>query len=1097
MNYNLILRKAIMRTFFSLLIIALSVPFVCAENAHGQALKENNIYYSIKNKHIADVFSDLNKQTGFNFFYDESVIEELNTITIDVKNSSIDVVLSELAKKTGLSFKKIDNTISVSRKTNTPVNLIQQQDKRITGIVTDEKGEPIIGANVVEKGTTNGTITDLDGNFSFEISGSVPLIISYIGYKEKEVALENQTIFNIKLIEDLQALEEVVVIGYGTVKKSDLTGSVSSIKGTDINSYPSPNVMQALSGKSTGVQVNQTTGAPGAGISIRIRGTNSIQGNNEPLYVIDGFPISGNPTNLNNADIESLEILKDASATAIYGSRGANGVVMITTKKGQSGKTRIEFESSYGTQSLIKKLDLMNANEYASFYNIQQKKDSGKEFFTQEQIDNFGKGFDWQDLIFRTAPILTTGLTVSGGTDKTQFSIAAHLYNQDGIVKGSDYNRYSLRTNINHKFNKQFSINLTSTLSRLETERKDSGGGNRGSSMISAAISAPPTLSPYKEDEGYTILSTAYPFVATDIINPMNFINEQKNSIKANVVLANVALNYNPIPELTIKIAGGIENRDDTENAYKTRNYIYSNGAASYKASQATSLLNENTISYYKTFNEKHNVSAVAGFTYQDFTSTYVSGGGSGFLSDIFEEYNLGAAMTPNVPSSGYSKSVLFSYLARANYSFDNKYLFTVSIRRDGSSKYSKGNKWGNFPSAAFAWRISEEGFLKDNALISNLKLRLSWGKTGSQAINAYATLNTLSAGRTIFDDAYHNTFAPGTRLPGNLKWETTVQTDLGFDLSLLNNRINFNVDYYVKNTKDLLNTVKLPTSMGYNNTIRNVGEIQNRGLEIGLNTPIFTGDFKWDITANVSINRNKVVKLYGGEDILGGNINVVVINDNSNILKEGRPVGQFWGYIEDGYDDQGRIVFKDLDQNNAITQDDKTYIGNPNPDFIYGISSSMKYKDFEFSFFLQGVQGNDLLNVSSINNTIDYGFGLNMPKEVYYNHWSPENQNAKYPAISYNTTAKLSNRFIEDGSYLRMKNIQLNYSLPVRRWNVKWISDALLYISAQNLFTITKYSWWDPEVNSYGSGNSTSLGIDHNSYPSARSFTIGAKIGF
>jgi TonB-linked SusC/RagA family outer membrane protein len=841
----------------------------------------------------------------------------------------------------------------------------------------------------------------------------------------------------------------------------------------------------------------QNTGAPGASVSIRVRGTNSIQGSNEPLYVVDGFPINGSPTSINNSDIESIEILKDASATAIYGSRGANGVVMITTKKGQSGKTQVEFTTSYSSQSVIKKLDLMNAREYALFYNLQQENDTGKEFFTQDQIDGFGEGYDYQDLIFRTAPLLTTGLNVSGGNEKTRFSISGSTYNQEGIVKGSAYNRYSLNTNVDHKMSDKFSISLTNTMSHLIRDARDSGGGSRGNSMISAAISAPPTLDPYNDDGTYRKLATVYPFVATDLINPLNYINEQKNRVRANIILTNVALMFNPVPELTIKIMGGIENRDDTNGGYTTRDYINSPGRASMSATQFTSLLNENTISYRKTFLEKHDVSAVVGFTYQDFLNTSLSGSGNGFLSDVFEEYSLGSASTPNVPGSGYSKSVLLSYLGRVNYSYNNKYLLTASLRRDGSSKYSKGSKWGYFPSAAVAWRVSNEEFLKENPLLSMLKLRASWGMTGSQAIGAYATLSTLSPGRTVFNDTMFNTFAPGTTLPGDLRWETTTQTDVGADIGFLNNRLYFTVDYYIKNTSDLLNTVRLPSSMGYSSTIQNVGKVQNRGLDLGIDTQILTGDFQWDLNANISFNRNKVIKLYNGEDILGGSVNVVVINDNTSILREGRPIGQFWGYLEDGYDDKGKIIFKDLNEDNAITQDDKTYIGNPNPDFVYGINSNMRYKGFELSLFIQGVRGNDIFNASAIVNTIDYGFGLNMPKEVYYNHWTSDNPNAKYPVISYNTTARVSDRFIEDGSYLRLKNIQLAYNFPVRKWNMNWINGFQLYVSGQNLLTQTKYSWWDPEVNSRGGSNSTAQGIDHDTYPSSKAFTIGLRAVF
>src|SRR6185312_12638637 len=413
------------------------------------------------------------------------------------------------------------------------------------------------------------------------------------------------------------------------------------------------------------------------------------------------------------------------------------------------------------------------------------------------------------------------------------------------------------------------------------------------------------------------------------------------------------------------------------------------------------------------------------------------------------------------------------------------------------ASVYSPGNKWGYFPSAALAWRVSNENFFKKVDFISDLKIRAGWGNTGSQAIGAYTTLNQLNPGHTVFNDALYVSYSPGTNLPGNLKWETTEQKDLGVDIGILHNRILVTADYYIKNTSDLLNNVELPPSFGWTNTIQNIGEVQNKGFEFAVDANAFAGEFKWNINANISFNRNKVVKLAGGHDILGGKLSQAIIVDNSNILREGRPIGQFWGYVEDGYDAKGHIKYKDLDGDSAITANDETYIGDPNPKFIYGFNSVMSYKNFELSFFIQGSQGNDILNVNAINNTIDYGYGLNMPEDVYTNHWTPDNPNAKYPIISRSVTAKISNRFIEDGSYMRLKNIQLAFNLPVQKFKTDWIRSIQLYVSGQNLITFTKYSWFDPEVNAVGSGNSTSIGYDWYSYPTAKSVTFGIRAGF
>ncbi len=1104
---NRILFKIMRISIFQIFLTILCISFVIANDGVAQELLNRRISLDVNNEPISEALRQIEKKASVHFMYSPQVIPIDQKITFKSQDKELSKVLNAIlaplnisyevsGKQLILSMKSVDNSV----KPNSEL-LEETLDRTIKGRVKDDLGEGLPGVSIVLKGTQLGTTTDTKGDFSLNIPSentNTTLIFSYVGFSSVERSLGSESVLSVILTPEDRSLNEVVVVGYGVVRKSDLTGAVSQVKSKEINAFPAANPLQALSGRAAGVQVTQNSGAPGGGVSVRIRGTNSIQGSNEPLYVVDGFPTSGsNPTILNNIDIESVEILKDASATAIYGSRGANGVVIITTKQGKVGKTKIDVETSYSSQVLRKKLDLMNGKEYAQFYNMQAKNDKLKPFFTEEQVNNFGDGYDWQNLVFNRAPIKSTSVSVNGGNEKTLFSISGSYYGQDGIVKGSDYNRFSLKTNFKHSVNEKIHFTLTNTLSRLLTDRRDSGGGARGNSMISAAISAPPTLTPYNEDGSYRVLAIAYPFVATDLINPLNYINEQSTAIKANRILSNAAFIYNPIPEITIKIAGGIENSDDRTDTYTSRNFINSPGNASVSTSQFMSLLNENTISYNKVFAQKHSVSAVAGFTYQDFVTTFLSGSGNGFLSDITETSGLNSAITPGIPSSGYAKSVLLSYLARINYVYNDKYLFTASMRRDGSSRYSKGNKWGYFPSGAFAWRVSNENFLKNNPFISELKLRTSWGLTGSQAISPYATLNQLSAGRTIFDDALYTTFSPGTRLPGNLKWETTEQKDLGIDIGLFKNRILISADYYIKNTRDLLNTVVLPSSLGFTSTIQNVGEVQNKGFEFGVDSKVFTGSFKWDLNANISFNRNKVVKLYGEGDILGGNVNVVVINDASNILREGQPIGRFWGYIENGYTEDGKLKFVDLDNNGTINQNDKTYIGNPNPDFIYGINSSMSYKGFDLSLFIQGVQGNDLLNVSSIVNTIDYGFGLNMPKEVLYNHWTPDNTNAKYPIITRNANARMSNRFVEDGSYLRLRNIQLAYNLPLDKWNVKWMRSTQLYASAQNLLTLTKYSWWDPEVNSRGGDNSISQGIDHNGYPTYKSWTIGLRVGF
>lgn len=1094
---------AIMRlTFLQIAVISLftGLSMGAGLNTYGQEVLDRSISINVNDRRLEDVLADIERLSQVRFSFNPKSIPAREKVSFSFANASLREVLDALSAKLNLAYEVSGSYILISRlKTSHNRELAAPIAIPVSGYVYDDDGQLLPGVNIIEKGTSNGTTTDAAGKFSLNVEDDRSvLVFTFIGYKAQELAVGTTTNFSVTLESDVQALEEVVVVGYGTVKKSDLTGAVAKVKSEEITAFPTTSVVQALSGRAPGVQVLQNTGAPGANVSVRIRGTNSIQGSNEPLYVVDGFPIAGsNPSMLNNADIESIEVLKDASATAIYGSRGANGVVLITTKRGTAGKTQVNLESSFTMQTLRKKLDLMNATEYARFVNETRANDNLPAYFTQQDMDNAGSGFDWQDLIFQNAPMYSTTLSVNGGNEKTRFSVSGSSFNQDGIVKGSDYNRYALRANLTHTINEKLRIDLSSILTRIETNTKNSGGSNRGGSLIAATISAPPTLTPYDADGSYTNMVTAYPFISNSLRNPLNYINDRMDKSLSNTVLTNASVSYKITPDLTVKVLGGIENTDSRGDSYTSLNFVSSQASASVSANQYTSLLSENTITYQKKINDLHNLSAVAGYTWQTFLNTSLSGSGVGFLSDATESYELQAASVPGIPNSGYSRSALQSFLGRVNYTLADRYLFTASARADGSSKYSPGNKWGFFPSAAFAWRISNERFFNTNSFLSDLKARVSWGLTGSQAINAYATLNQLFAGKTTFDKTSYTTYAPGTRLPGDLRWETTEQIDVGVDVGLFQNRIFFTADYYVKNTRDLLNTVVLPPTSGFTTTIQNVGEIQNKGFEFGLDGVIIDSDFKWRAAANISINRNKVTRLYDGEDILGGSIDVNAVQDYANILREGRPVGQFWGYIEEGYNENGQIRYKDTDGDGAITAADKTYTGNPNPNFIFGFNTSASYRNFELTIFLQGVQGNDLLNISSINNTVDYGIGLNMPREVYLNHWTPETPNAKYPKPSISTRTSMSDRFVEDGSYIRLRNIQLAYNLPVQKLNLNWLRNLQVYVSGQNMLTFTNYSWWDPEVNSQGGSNSVNQGIDYFTYPMAKSVTVGLRAGF
>ncbi|MCE7065473.1 TonB-dependent receptor [Dyadobacter sp. CY326] len=1070
-----------------------------AHDSNAQSLLSQKITVVATGSEVKKVLNQVEKQVDVRFVFSSKLIKSTRKVTVNATEKPLYEVLDQILTPLGLQYEVSGKIIILKRQdalppTELPAKSISPK-RNLTGKVVDEMNAPLPGVSVVVKGTQTGTTTNGEGQFQLDVPDNAVLVLSFVGYTTQELSVGNESIINVTLAADVKSLGELVVVGYGVVKKSDLTGSVASIKSAELNAYPATNLMQSLAGRATGVQISQNTGAPGSPISVRIRGTNSIQGGNEPLYVVDGFPYSGSPTLLNNADVESIEILKDASATAIYGSRGANGVVLITTKKGKSGRISVDLDTYVGFQKPRKKIEMMNAKQYAQFYNEQAANDGLAPHFTQDEINGFGEGTDWQDIALHTAAIQNHSVSVNGGNEKTRFSVSGSNFNQGGIIIGSNYVRNSVRANLSTDFNKKFKFDINTILSRIDSDRKNSEGGNRGSSLISAMLSGYPTVSPLTPEGAYSNLATVYSWGSNVITNPLNFIEQQSDHIRSNKVLANGALTYQPFEGFSVKISGGIENTDDRIDGYTTKRFVNSLGSASIATTQTTSLLNENTVNYVKEFG-KHSISAVAGFTYQDFTTTQLNTTGSGFVSDVQESFDIGAAATQGVPVSNYSKWSLLSYLARFNYSFNEKFLATVSFRADGSSRYTEGEKWGYFPSGSIAYRLSEEKFIQNIPFISDLKIRVGYGETGSTAINPYFTLNQLASGKVVFGDALTTFYAPGLRLAGPLKWETTSQSDIGLDIGFFQNRFSLTFDYYIKNTRDLLNNVPLPSSLGYAYTIDNVGKVQNKGFEISANANIFTGNFKWNVSANASVNKNKVLKLYGGKDVLGEAINISVINDNINVLREGESIGAFYGYVEKGYDETGKIVYEDYNGNGTRDIGDKRIIGNPNPKLIYGFNSTMNYKNFELNVFIQGSQGNDIFNLSSVNQTMDYGQALNMPLEVFENHWTPTNVNAKYPLITGKVSqAQVSNRFVEDGSYLRFKNIQLSYNLPVK--NIKWLTNAQIYVSGQNLITFTKYSWFDPEISSYGGSNSIRMGIDHYSYPTAKSTTIGLRVGF
>lgn len=1079
-------------------------------NAETDA-KGNRVTIHVTNASLLQIFNQIEKQTTYHFSYLDSEIDNRADISMSVNNASVPSVLNRALKGRSLTYRIVSaKSIVISKKKesssarkSSTVGSGQRARSGIVvhGTVKDEKGEPVIGATVRPQGSRGGTVTDLDGRFEVEAPDDGVLEFSYIGYKTQLVNVRGKRQFAVTMVENVNDLNETVVIGYGTMKRRDLTGSITSVKGEKLTDVTVPQPLMALQGKAAGVLVTQNTGAPNGNFKIRIRGNNSIYGGNDPLILVDGTPAYA--SSVDPYDIESVEILKDASATAIYGSRGANGVVLITSKSGKKSKTSIQYDGSIGVQTRMGHYDLMNAQEYAKYINIWRTNDAGEPYFTDDQINAMGDGYDWQNAAYHDAMVTQHHLSVNGGNEKTQAMISGSVFDRDGLVKESSYRKINIRSNVTHNFNDHFTAVMNFAYTNSHNSKPQGlSGGDHGKSIIGASYGAPPTLTPYNDDGSYCNLTLDYPFMPNVLINPINYLNETSYKNKSEVLEINGSLAYKPIKGLTLKTSLALQSTNVREDGYSTKNIINSTNSAWISSSNDETLVNENTINYTTTIAKKHDLNVMAGYTYQQETYKPLSMSGSGFISDEPGVYNMANANLQNPASAGYSKWVLASWLGRINYSYAGRYMATFSMRADGSSRYSEGHKWGYFPSAALAWRISDEKFMKPLTWLDNLKLRLGYGETGSSAIGAYATLAMMSTAQVTTGNGIEIAYYPSRNFTSDLRWETTEQWNIGLDLAMFNSRLRMTADYYIKNTRNLLNNVPMALSTGFTSSIQNIGKMRNKGFELTIDyDAIRNKDMFWTVSGNISANRNKVVKLYGGTDIHGSNYPYVNIGGSYvNLIREGEPLGVFYTYKEDGYDENGHIKYVDFNEDGKITDADRYISGDPNPDFFYGLSSTFNYKGLELSVLFQGTVGNDIFNGVEISN-LDYGYGLNCSRDVLYSHWdasnsAEQNANAKYPLISEKQTINISDRFIENGSYLRLKNISLGYSLPVQKWSIgKWVKGINVYVSAQNLFTITGYSGTDPEVSANGSD--VSAGWDFLQYPSVRTYTFGMKLKF
>ncbi|MDR3219068.1 MAG: TonB-dependent receptor [Dysgonamonadaceae bacterium] len=1074
-----------MKKKFNAIIICLfgfsvAVPTLTAANLQ-------QITLHLENVSLETALSELERVGNVEISYSKEVILGQRKVSINKKDANVNEILVALLKETGVTWEIVDNKIYLTgREANVAEGI------PVKGIIVNENGDPVVGASIYSRTEKKRTVSDLTGAFSIEVEEGSMLDVTYMGYADTSVKATSGATLRIVLKETVKSLDDVVVIGYGTVKKRDLTGSVASVKGDIMNSFAKVNVQSALQGRAAGVEVKQGSGMPGSTIQIRIRGTNSIKGGNEPLYIIDGFP--GQISTLNVADVESIEVLKDASASAIYGSRAANGVVLITTKQAKQGKMNVEYNGSIGFASQIKKLDLMTGSEYLQFMNEQQKIATGNDFYTTEQIAAAGKGTDWQDLVFRTAQVNNHSINISGGNEMMLGLLGVSYYDQEGIIPANEIKKMSIRAQVSMNLSKKLTVSGKLLYMFTDWDRNDSSGTNRLASVIGSILGAPATITPYDENGNYSLMRTDF---LTGGLNPIAYINEVTRKQLNYGFVSNAAIDYKPISDLTIRLSGNANVMDTRNEYYTSTAYPGSMGSATLGFPQTVDLNSTNTVTYDKTFVQAHHVTAMAGMTYDQSVSKSASMSAEQFQSDAGGVFNIGAGAKQNVPSSSYSKWTILSFFGRLNYACNSKYMATFNMRADGSSRYSKGGKWGYFPSTALAWRVSEESFMERSTdFLSDLKLRVSYGVTGNTGVSPYQTLDLITSGTIVLNKDLTPYYRMSDTYQSNLKWETTTQLDLGVDFSLFDNRVRVTADYYMKKTKDLLNTVEMPRSSGYTTSTQNIGRMENKGFEVWFDADILKGLLEWNVTANASFNKNKVTELYQGKDMNGAQQDIVIMKDFVHLIRVGEPLGVFYGFVDDGYDDQGRVLYKDVDGDGSITTFDREIIGTPHPDCTLGFTSSWKYKNFQLSCFLYASLGADIYSLSMAALTHDYQWGISTMREVLYDHWTPDNPNATYPNITAAASGNLrmSNRFVYDASYLRMKNFELAYNLPESLLGMR---KAQVYVSAQNLFTVTKYPFWDVEVNAQGGSSAIEQGIDAYNYPGNKSYTMGVRIVF
>lgn len=1095
----------IMRISTFLLMVCVFCSY--AGNAHSQNAK---VSIRMNNVKLDKILNEIENQTDYLFIYNNQV--DINKITsVKVKNEAVAQVLDRILSGTGINYELEGTHIILTTEAIKDLHA-QQQAKTVTGTVTDVSGEPIIGANIRIKGTTTGTITDIDGNFSIEAEPQSVIEVSYIGYLTQETVINNQKSIRFLLKEDTKTLDEVVVIGYGVQKKADLTGSVANINTEKLNTQSNANIGQALQGKIAGVDIVSQGGAPGSGTRIMVRGIGTLN-NASPLYIVDGMYMNS-IDHINPNDIASIDVLKDASSAAIYGSRAANGVIIVTTKEGSNteGKPIIDLSVNLGISTASKFLDMLDAKGWAEVTTIARQAIGKPALDMATDLANKPDN-DWQDIMFRPALMQNYNLSVKGGGKYSTYYTGLGYFNQDGIVKGTNYQRYNIQSKNDYKRG-IFSAgtNLIISFSHDKPLHQELRGG-----MIGTILQSVPTLEKYDDtrEGGYggtygDVVNIPHPLAIIDD----NIMDRYNENVK---IFANLYAQIELFKGLKYKL-----NLTPDFSFERYKNYLnkYDFGLATNSITQLTerqrrrrNILVENLLTFDRTFGE-HKISALAGYTYQDSRFRHIQAYGEG-LPQGLEEID---AATTNRSNEGNSwRSVLTSILGRVFYSYQNKYLFTATIRRDGSSKFGKNNRYGYFPSFSLGWNVAEEKFMENVHWLDQLKLRGGYGVLGNQEIDNYQYSSTITTGINypdgnggLLQGAFPKNFANP-----DIKWEETAMTNVGIDFMAFNNRLNLTADYYVKNTKDILLTVPIPISSGgANDPIRNAGKIRNNGFEFNLgwmDQP--NPDISYGINLIGSFNKNKVIAM-GSESgsIKGGSTNQ---NITTSETKAGYPIGGYWlistagyfnsqeevdAYAKDGKKIQpaaepGDIKFVDANNDGVINDDDRVFQGSPFPDFTFALNGNMRYKNFDLSIGLQGVLGNKIYNATR-QTLEDVTKGSNFLASCL-DYWTPENKNASHPRLTWddpnrNTRAE-SDRYLENGSYLRLRSVQLGYTFP-QTWFKGAIQHARVYINAENLFTITSYSGYSPDVNA---DNANYRGFDNFIYPTNRTFMLGLNVTF